>query len=74
MNQYNLLEEHDLFDPVQHYNRASTLQRLERYTDAIREYELYLRRASPNRDFEEDEHFHMAFEKIKECQTKLKSD
>jgi tetratricopeptide (TPR) repeat protein len=71
--QYNLLEERELFDDVQHYNRAIVLQELGRYQEAIEEYDRFLRRASlSGREFDEDEHFHLAIQKQEECRNRIK--
>ncbi|MHC4942640.1 MAG: tetratricopeptide repeat protein [Planctomycetota bacterium] len=72
--QYNLLKDRDLFDYVQYYNRGVCLQELGRYEEAIREYETYLSKASvTGRDFDEDVHFHKAFERINTCRKMAKN-
>jgi len=72
LEQYNHLEDRDLFDNYQHYNRALVLQELKRYEDAIKEYDLFLRLASvTGKEFDEDEHFHLAIEKQNQCKRLL---
>lgn len=72
LEQYDLLEQRDLFDDFQYYNRGITLQKLGRYEDSIRDFEKFLSNASvAGKQFDEDEHFHLAFEKIAECRAKL---
>jgi len=72
LDQYDLLEERDLFDDFQYYNRAITLQQLGQYEDSIKDFEKFLSCASVSgKQFDEDEHFHLAFEKIEECRAQL---
>lgn len=74
LEQYDILEARDLFEPYQHYNRGLTLQTLGRFEEAIQEFELFMRRASlEGRDFEDDERFHRAFERIEECKQRIGS-
>lgn len=70
LEQYDTLAERDLFDNVQHYNRGVSLQELGRYEEAIKEFENFLSRASiAGKQFDEDEHFHRAFERIATCRS-----
>jgi tetratricopeptide (TPR) repeat protein len=72
LEQYNLLEARDLFDDNQHYNRALALMELGRYAEALEEFDLYLKRAgAAGKQFDEDEHFHRAFQKMEECRRHL---
>jgi len=68
LEQYNLMQSRDIFDPIQFYNRGVAYQAMEKYDDAIKDFNQFLRKASPDKNFEEDEHFHRAFDKIKECE------
>ncbi len=75
LEQYDLLEERGLFREVQHYNRGIVLQALDRYAEAAEEYDKFLRLASiSGKDFDEDEHFHLAIEKQEECRKLLEEE
>jgi tetratricopeptide (TPR) repeat protein len=72
--QYNLLKDRDLFDFVQYYNRGVCFQELGRYEDAILDFEAYLSKASvTGKGFDEDEHFHKAFERISQCRSMIRN-
>lgn len=72
LEQYDLLEKRDLFLPIQYYNRGITLQEMGRFREAILNFELFLSRSSvTGMDFDEDEHFHRAFDRIKQCRDAL---
>ena len=73
LEQYAILEEKELFDAVQHYNRALVYQDLGMYAKAIEEFDQFLRQASvTGRKFDEDIHFQLAIQKQEECRRKLK--
>lgn len=71
LEQYNILEDRDLFDPTQYYNRGLAYEGLKDYKKAISNFELFLRKATVDKEYEEDEHFHKAFEKMNKCKEKL---
>ncbi len=74
LEQYSLLYNKGLFNDSQHYNRGITLQALGRYEEAIRDFELFLGQASMSgKSYDEDPHFHMAFDNIKTCREAVKT-
>ncbi|MBU0755936.1 MAG: tetratricopeptide repeat protein [Planctomycetes bacterium] len=73
LEQFRIMEARDLFDNVQYYNYGVSLQALGRYEKAIEAYEMFLNLASVSgKQFDEDEHFHLAFERINACREALK--
>lgn len=72
LEQLNLLEERDLFENAQYYNRGMVLQNMGRYQEAIENFELFLSRGSVmGKGFDEDDRFHLAFERIEVCRKAL---
>ena len=61
----------DLFDPAQYYNRAQAYEGLKDYKKAIANYDLFLRKSTLERDYDDNEYFHKAFEKMNQCKEKL---
>jgi tetratricopeptide (TPR) repeat protein len=72
LEQYDILEERDLFDETQHYNRGLAFMQLGRYEDALMDFDRYLKRAgAAGKEFDEDEHFHRAFQNMEACKKHL---